>query len=174
MSEHALLPLIDYGNCRLSLKRLEEQYANYGSAEIGRPRFVQEAVAESVIWRFKVCYDCLWKVLRRYLIHRTGYADVPNGPKAIFRLADQNGLFRSSADQWLLYADARNGVRHEDHGDSAKACLEIVADFIDDVADLCETMSGEMQLGDPAQKRRLDAAMASVGSRTGLLPCDST
>ncbi len=83
MSEGQPLPLIDYGKFRLSLKRLEEQHANYQKTHVHRPRLDREAVAESVIQRFETCYDCLWKVLRRYLIHVIGIPDVPNGPNPV-------------------------------------------------------------------------------------------
>ena len=154
------LPLIDYGKFRLSLKRLEEQYANYQSAEITRPRLDQEGVAESVVRRFKACYDCLWKALRRHLTYRIGLPDVPNGPKPIFRLADQNGLFRASLDQWMLYADRRIDISRNHDGERAKACLAVVADFIDDAVDLHETMSRETGHGDPMPTSGLEAAMA--------------
>ena len=137
------LPLIDYGNFRLSLKRLEEQYANYQSAEITRPRLDREGVAESVVRRFKACYDCLWKALRRYLIDRLGLPGVPNSPKPIFRLANQNDLFRSPVDQWLMYAQKRIDTSHDYDGEKAQACLEVMPNFIGDATDLYQTMSGD-------------------------------
>ena len=136
-------PLIDYSKFRLSLKRLEEQYANYQSASVRRPTLDQEAVAESVIQRFEACYDCLWKVLRRYLIDELGIPDAPNSPKPIFRLADRNSLFRSPIDQWLAYADRRIDTSHDYDGEKAPACLAVVADFIEDAKDLHQTMSGD-------------------------------
>lgn len=167
MSEDKQLPLIDYGKLRLSLKRLEEQFANYRNAEIRRFRLDREAVAESVIRRFRACYDCLWKVLRRYLIDRIALADVPNSPKPIFRLANQNSLFRSPIDQWLMYAQKRIDINHDHDGGKANACLDVVADFIDDAVDLYDTMSGETGQGDPAPKPGLDAAMVGNSSPVG-------
>ena len=86
---------IDYEKFRRSLKRLEEQYANYRSPDVARPTLDQEGIAESVTRRFRICHDCLWKVLKRYLIEALGVADPPNGPKPIFRLAHENHLFRA-------------------------------------------------------------------------------
>ena len=137
------LPPIDYGRFRLSLRRLEEQNANYRKARAQRSQLDQEAVAESVIQRFETCYDCLWKVLRRYLINGFGIPDVPNSPKPIFRLADQNGLFCSPLNQWLLYAQKRIDTTHDYDGEKVKGCLEVVPDFIGDAKDLCQTMSGD-------------------------------
>ena len=137
------LPLIDYGKFRLSLKRLGEQYANYQNTEVCRPQLDQEGIAESVIQRFETCYDCLWKVLRRYLIDRLGIPDVPNSPKPIFRLANQNGLFRSPVDQWLMYAQKRIDTSYDYDGEKAQACLEVMPNFIGDAIDLYQTMSGD-------------------------------
>ncbi len=85
--------MIDYSKFRSSLKRLEEQHRNYRQ---GNPLFSdldREGIAESVIQRFETCYDCLWRVLKRYLIEELGIADPPNSPKPVFRLAYENGLF---------------------------------------------------------------------------------
>ena len=137
------LPPIDYGKFRLSLQRLEEQHANYRKARVQRSQLDQEAVAESVIRRFETCYDCLWTVLRRYLIDRIGIPDVPNGPKPIFRLADQNHLLRSPIDKWFIYAQKRIGTTEDYDGEKAKGCLKVVPDFMGDAKDLYQTMSGD-------------------------------
>ena len=134
--------MIDYDNFRMSLKRLEEQHENYHTVNPSLPYLIQEAVAESVIRRFKTCYDCLWKVLKRYLIYELGIADAPNSPKPIFRLANENNLFAVSIEVWLRYADARVDTTHDYDGEKAKACLAIMPDFIDDAIGLYQTMSG--------------------------------
>ena len=143
MSEGEPLPDIDYGKFRLSLKRLEEQYATYQDPVAGLPRAYEEAVAESVIQRFETCYGCLWKVLRRYLIEEIALADVPNSPNPIFRLASQNDLFRSPVNQWLMYAQKRIGTSHDYDGEKAQAVLDVVGDFIDDAIGLYQTMTGD-------------------------------
>ena len=135
------LPPIDYSKFRLSLRRLEEQHANYLRADVRRGELDQEAVAESVIQRFETCYDCLWKVLRRYLIDGIGIPDVPNGPNPVFRLAYQNGLLGSPIDHWFVYAQKRIDTTHDYDGEKAKSCLEVVPDFIADAKDLYQTMS---------------------------------
>ena len=102
----------------------------------------REAIAESVIQRFETCYDCLWKVLKRYLIEELGLADAPNSPKPIFRLAHENDLFPTPLEQWLQYADARISTSHDCDGEKAEACLAPMRDFIDDAIGLYQTMSG--------------------------------
>ena len=134
---------IDYDKFRRSLKRLEEQYANYRNPDVARPALDQEGIAESVARRFRICHDCLWKVLKRYLIEVLGIPDPPNGPKPIFRLAHENHLFRAPVEQWLLYANKRNDTAHDYDCEKAKASLDVMADFIDDAVGLYQTMSGD-------------------------------
>ena len=135
--------MIDYEKFRLSLKRLEEQHQNHLNLDLALPELMREGIAESVIQRFETCYDCLWKVLRRYLIEGLGLAETPNSPKPVFRIAFENGLFASPLEQWLRYAEARIGTAHDYDGEKAQACLELLADFIDDALGLYQTMSGE-------------------------------
>ena len=134
--------MIDYDKFRLSLKRLEEQHENYQEQDDTLPDLTREAIAESVIQRFETCYDCLWKVLKRYLIEELGLAEIPNSPKPVFRLADENNLFASPLEQWMQYADARIGTSHDYDSKKAEACLALMPDFIDDAIGLYQTMSG--------------------------------
>ena len=79
--------MIEYDKFQMSLKRLEEQYANQRETDASLPELIREAIAESVIQRFETCYDCLWKVLKRYLIEGTGpRRGCPNSPNPIYRL----------------------------------------------------------------------------------------
>lgn len=135
--------MIDYSKFQMSLKRLVEQYENYQETDTSLPSLTREAIAESVIQRFETCYDCLWKVLKRYLIEDLGIADTPNSPKPIFKLAAQNDLYVSSLEQWLRYADARIDTSHDYDGEKAQASLNLMQDFIDDAIGLYQTMSGE-------------------------------
>lgn len=135
--------MIDYDNFRLSLKRLEQQYENYQSPNYTLPFIIQEAISESVIQRFETCYDCLWKVLRRYLTEGLGIPEVPASPKPVFRLASENGLLAASVEQWMRYAERRIDTAHDYSAEKAQACLEIIGDFIDDAIGLYQTMTGK-------------------------------
>ena len=95
-----------------------------------------------MIQRFETCYDCLWKVLKRYLIEALGVAEPPNSPKPVFRLAHENHLFAAPLEQWFRYAGARIDTSHDYDGGKAQACLAQVPDFLDDAIDLYQTMSG--------------------------------
>ena len=134
--------MIEYDKFQLSLKRLEEQYDNHQNGDHERSELDREGIAESVIQRFETCYDCLWKVLKRYLAEELGVAEMPNSPKPIFRIAHENHLLASSLEQWLRYADARIDTSHDYDGDKALNCLELVPDFVDDAIGLYQTMSG--------------------------------
>ncbi len=135
--------MIDYDKFRMSLKRLAEQYENHRQPEASRPDLIREAIAESVIQRFETCYDCMWKVLKRYLAEELGVADAPNSPKGVFRLAHENDLLAAPLERWLGYADWRVDTAHDCSGEKAQACLAIMGDFIDDASGLYRALSGE-------------------------------
>lgn len=136
--------MIDYEHLQKSLKHLEEQFLNYQSLDPALPRLMQEAVAESVIQRFEISYDCLWKVLKRYLAEELGIPEVPNSPKPIFRLATENNLLVPPVEQWLGYADARINTTHDYSGEKAKDCLRLMGDFIHDAITLYQTLSKQV------------------------------
>ena len=134
--------MIDYDKFRLSLKRLEEQHENHLRRDESLSELIRDGIAESVIQRFETCYDCLWKVLKRYLNEELGIAEPPNSPKPIIRLAYENDLFASPLEQWLKHAEARIDTSHDYDGEKAQACLELMPDFIDDAIGLYQTMTG--------------------------------
>ena len=134
---------IDYSKFRLSLRRLAEQLDNHRSPPSGRSRLDTEGVAESVIQRFETCYDCLWKVLKRYLNQELGLAELPNSPRRLFTIAVENSVFDSPLDQWERYVNARVDTAHDYDGKKAQACLDLVPDFVADAVALYETMTGE-------------------------------
>ncbi len=133
--------MINYGKFKLSLKRLEEQHDNYQSLDEALPELILEGIAESVIQRFEICYDCLWKVLKRYLHDELGIAEVPNSPKPLIRLAHENSLFSSPLKDWLEYAEARINTSHDYDGEKAKDCLALMSAFIDDAISLYKTIT---------------------------------
>jgi len=135
--------MIEYDKLQKSLRHLQLQFENYRTFDSSQPKLLQEAVAESVIQRFEVCYDCMWKTLKRYLIEELGIPEVPNSPKPVFRMAFENDLFSAPVEQWLEYADARTGTAHDYSGEKAKAALELMSDFISNAIDLYQTISGE-------------------------------
>ena len=137
--------MIDYSKFKKSLKNLELQSANYQNVKHREnlSELDKEGIAESCIQRFEVCYDCLWKVLKRYLIEGLGIPEIPNSPKPIFKLAHENKLFISSIENWLSYADMRVDTSHDYDQEKADNCLRQITDFIDDAIGIYQTMSGE-------------------------------
>ena len=134
---------MDFDKFQKSLKHLELQYQNFQSleerAELGT--LDQEAIKESVIQRFETCYDTLWKHLKRYLTEELGLAEVPNSPKPVFRLANENQLLRD-LDSWLNYANARVDTSHDYSLEKADASLELMEEFVDDAIGLYQTLTG--------------------------------
>ena len=134
--------MIDYTKYKLSLKRLEEQHDNYKRNDPAISDLYRDAVAESVIQRFETCYDCMWKLLKRYLIENLGISDPPNSPKPVLRIANENMPLPATIEQWLVYANARTNTSHDYDGEKARKCLELMPDFIGDAIELYESMSG--------------------------------
>lgn len=134
--------MIDFNKFQKSLLQLQRQFNNYqhlaGRTEL--TNLDKEAVVESVIQRFETCYDCLWKLLKRYLIEECGVAEVPNSPKPIFRLANENQLLAAPIESWLLYADARVATTHDYSGEKAQQSLLLMPDFIHNATDLYQRM----------------------------------
>ena len=135
--------MVDYDNFRRSLKNLELQNANRRQLPLDLPQLIHEGIDESVIQRFEVCYDTLWKTLRRFLIDEMGFPTVSGSPRAIVRLAGDNGLLESPIERWMEYINLRIGTAHDYSGEKAAAALERVDDFIADAIALFENITGE-------------------------------
>ncbi len=135
--------MIEYDNFQKALKNLESQNKHHKTLDESLPEWMKEAVAESVIQRFETCWDCLWKVVKRYLEQELGLPEVPGSPKPVLRMAPENHLFSSPAEQWITYADARIATSHDYSGQKAQNTLVLMNDFVDDAIDLYQTMSGE-------------------------------
>ncbi len=135
--------MIEYNKFQKSLSHLKVQNENYLTLDESLPELIQEAVAESVIQRFETCYDCMWKVLKRYLSDELGLPDVPNSPKPVFKLANENGLFSSPVERWLDYANVRIATSHDYSGEKAQVALKKMNDFVVDAIDLYQTLSSE-------------------------------
>lgn len=137
--------MIDYDKFTKLLKHLELQFDNHKTSDTREDLndLDREAIKESVIQRFEICYDSLWKHLKRYLIEELGIPEAPNSPKPMFRMAFENKLFVSPLELWLRYADARIDTSHDYSGKKAEECLALMKDFIDDAIGLHQTMTGK-------------------------------
>ncbi len=133
--------MIDFSKVKQSLKHLQLQFDNYQTMDATLPILTQEAIAESVIQRFETNYDCLWKVLKRYLTEELGLVDIPNSPKPVFRLANENNLLSSNIEKWIAYANARIATAHDYNGKKARDTLELIAEYLVDATELYHKLS---------------------------------
>ena len=134
----------EYRNLQKSLKNLEAQNENRKNLPTEQPQYIREALDESVIQRFEVCYDTLLKSLRRYLIDEVRLPSFPSSPRPIFRLAGESEVLDSPVERWMEYVNLRVGTTHDYSSEKAAAVLERVDDFIADAIGLYQTMTGEV------------------------------
>lgn len=136
--------MIEYDKLQKSLKRLEEQYQNY--LKIDEKKYFsnldKEAIKESVIQRFETCYDTVWKHLKKYLEHELGLPEVPNSPKPIFRLANENN-FNLDIEKWFEYGQVRIDTSHDYSEEKANIAVENIDNFIKDCILLYEKITKE-------------------------------
>lgn len=135
--------MIRYEQFRQALERLERQHLNYRRADAALPDITREAIKESVIKRFETCYEVLWRTLRRHLVVDLGNANVPNSPKPVFRIANENDLLPSPVERWLSYANSRVDTAHDYSGEQAENCIGMMSHFIADAIGLYETLTGD-------------------------------
>lgn len=133
----------EYRNLQKSLKNLELQNDNRKNSPSDLSLLMREAVDESVIQRFEVCYDTLLKSLRRYLIYEVRLPSFPPSPRPIFRLAGEHGVLDSPVERWMEYVNLRIGTSHDYSSEKAAAALERMDDFIADAIGLYQTMTGD-------------------------------
>ena len=123
---------IDSSKLKLAIKNLNSQWENYATCD-SRPELSpldRDAIRESVIQRFEVTYDVLWKAIKRYMQYTLGLPDIPNSPKPILRLAHENGILSDDITFWLNVADARVATSHDYSSTKADACIELLPTFL--------------------------------------------
>ena len=136
----------DYEKLEKSLNELKEQYDSYATLdEQGLSEVNQRAVKNSVIKCFEICYDTLWKQIKRYLQDENGLVELKNSPVSIFRAGFENLLFDTEAHKRLIqYGKIRNDAAYDYSIENAMATLDRVGDFIQDAEEIHGTMlSGE-------------------------------
>ena len=124
---------IDYSKLKLAIQHLNAQWENYATCD-RRPELSpldRDAIRESVIQRFEVAYDVLWKAIKRYLMFTLGLPEIPNSPKPILRLAHENGILSADISFWLKVADARVATSHDYSSAKADACIELLPTLLD-------------------------------------------
>lgn len=132
----------NYEKLEKSLNELKEQYESYSSLdEQGLSEVNQRAVKNSVIKCFEICYDALWKQVKKYLKDQHGMTELKNSPIPIFRDAFENLLFDKDVHKRLVqYNKIRNDAAHDYSIEKALAALDRIDDFIHDAAEIYEVM----------------------------------
>ena len=135
----------DYEKLEKSLDELKEQYESFLTLdEQGLSEVNQRAVKNSVIKCFEICYDTLWKHIKKYLQEQYGLAQLKNSPIAIFRNAFENLLFDKDIHKRLVhYNKIRNDAAHDYSIEKAMAALDEIGDFIQDAAEIYQAMIQE-------------------------------
>lgn len=85
----------------------------------------------------------LWKTLRRHLTGSLGFPDVPNSPRPILRIADQNNLLAAGGEQWDRYVQTRIDTTHDYDQVKTENAIEIMPEFITDAIGLYMKLTGE-------------------------------
>lgn len=132
----------DYEKLEKSLNELKEQYGSYSTLdEQGLSEVNQRAVKNSVIKCFEICYDTLWKQIKRYLQDENGLVELRNSPVSIFRAGFENLLFDTEVHKRLVqYGKTRNDAARGYSMEKAMAALDRVGDFIRDAEAIHEAM----------------------------------
>ena len=113
-----------------SLERLKEQYENYTN-EKKRSILDEEGVKESVIRRFEICNDTLWKHLKKYLTDKENLANIPNSPNGIFRTAYKEKFINEKMFERLINYNSLRCIATYDL-EKVKLSLNKIGDFIQD------------------------------------------
>jgi len=134
---------MSYEKLEKALINLKLQFQNY---QTPKPRDVldQEAVEESVIQRFEICYDVLWKDLKRHMTEVLGLSGIPSSPKPVFRIAYENNLIPSTdcLERWITYAVIRVETTHIYSKEVKQKALDHMDGFITDAVSIYEAITG--------------------------------
>ena len=135
----------DYEKLKKSLDELKEQYESFLTLdEQGLSEVNQRAVKNSVIKCFEICYDTLWKHIKKYLQEQNGLVELKNSPIPLFRDAHENLLFDKEIHKRLVhYNKIRNDAAHNYSIEKAMAALDKIEDFIQDTVEIYGAMIQE-------------------------------
>ena len=135
--------MVEYGHLKKALKNLEAQYENYKTVDDSLSIVTREAVTESAVHRMEICWQCLLNALEKYL-REEGMPVKGNGTKAILIAANENELLPTPVEDWMRYSKARNETSHKYGETYPQATLDMMEQFIEDVIDLYQIMTGEV------------------------------
>lgn len=129
---------INYDRLRAAINELQERY-NYFEEVRSNPSAHEaallQAVNNSVAYRFAICFERLWRHIRKYL--QLEAVEAPKSPKAVFHQAHEAGTI----DEWMLdrllkYQKLRLSINCDYDPKREQAILDVAGDFIADAEDL--------------------------------------
>lgn len=133
----------NYKKFKNSLSRLEKRYNEYLNEQNSLPEHLIEAMKESCIQRFEVCFDTSWKHLKKYMAEEQGIIDVANSPNAVFKQAFASKAIED-VELWIKFNKKRGDTTHDYSGDKADETFMIIDKFIKEAIKLYETMTDEI------------------------------
>ncbi len=140
------MPKINYIKLQKSIHRLLEQYENHLATkdDSSLKQLDKDAIQESAIQRFEVCFDTAWKSIKKGLGENIGLpkSEIPSGPKPLIRLAFKNDLI-VNIESWNEYNQARINTSHDYAEEKALSTINVISDFIKDAIELYEQLSDE-------------------------------
>ena len=123
----------NYEKLKKSLDRLKEQYENYQTNKEKLVGLTKEGIKESVIKRFEICHDTLWKHLKKYLQEEENLVDLPNSPNGIFRTACDTNLIDEDLFKCLMHYNSLRGMAAHDYDEiKAEQTFVNIGNFITD------------------------------------------
>ena len=142
MKSKSTMDATNYEKLKKSLDRLKEQYQNFLLLDQKkRSDLDKEAIKESVVQRFEICYDSFFKALKKY-VQESAVPVKSDAPKFILRKASDLGVMDQEAlANWFSYIDLRIGTTHDYSKIKAEKALSRMGEFIEDVEDIYKVMN---------------------------------
>ena len=132
---------IDYQLLEKSIERLKDQYTNFCLDKKELSPIDKEAIKESVIKRFDVCFDTLLKHLKKFMEDNLGMPEMYDSPVVIIRNAGKSGAIEPEMHEQLNeYKKIRNSSAHNYSEEEATKTINIVEGFIVDVSDIYQSL----------------------------------
>ena len=131
----------DYEQLKKSRDRLKNQYEFFVANKATLEGNIAEAVKESVVKRFDICFDTLLKHMKKYMEEEVGLPEMSDHAQIIFRNAKKGRIISEDMQRQLHhYREIRNNSAHSYSEEEAQKTIDIVKYFIQDVTELYEQM----------------------------------
>lgn len=134
---------IDYTKLQQALNNLKEQYENSLTMdEQDLSEATRKAIKNSVVMCFAICYDTLWKHMKKHLEEEL--PSVPGSPLKVFRIAKDASLINEEMQENLVkYNELRRQATHDYSMDKANDVLAEVGNFIEDASKIYRILIAE-------------------------------